>query len=176
MNKVTKIILSLTLIFTLAFSLVACSAKNENKNGASTEAQSAEAASTSEAEAGNDGRNYVMNFVGNYDNGGCYIFVEAEGADGAKFTVTWPLTDFESETYTFSGTFEPDTLTVHYSNSTKIVNKLDAEGNVTGEKTEYTDGSGKIIFHEDGTLEWQDENEAERLVDNATFTYFNPNE
>ena len=112
-----------------------------------------------------------MNFIGNYENGLAKIFVEAEGDDGAKFTVDLGLTDDEAEQYTFSGTIDPDTLKVTYSNSTKKFLTLDANGNVIDEKVEYTDGDGVVIFHEDGTVEWQDENEATRIEGNTVFTY-----
>lgn len=121
-----------------------------------------------------DGQNPIMNFIGSYDNGGIYITVEPDGDSGALFTVDWGLTDDEAEQYTFSGTLDPDTLKVTYSNCEKKILTLDANGEVTDEKVEYSDGSGIVIFREgDGnlSLEWQDEKEGERLIGSNVFDY-----
>ncbi|MBQ9228707.1 MAG: hypothetical protein IJ168_07750 [Eubacterium sp.] len=170
MKKVSKIMISILLAVAIVMSFAACAS---NSNEAAEETTPVSTAETSEeaVDEGNDGQNPVMNFIGNYENGLAKILVEAEGNDGAKFTVDLGLTDDEAEQYTFSGTIDPDTLKVTYSNSTKKILTLDANGNVTDEKVEYTDGDGVVIFHEDGTLEWQDENEAERIVDSNVFTY-----
>ena len=173
MKKLSKIILALSLVCAMVLSFAACS--NEKKDDASTTSPaettapvSTDAAAPSDEE---DGQNPIMNYVGRYDNGGCHILVEADGDNGAKISIEWPMTDDEKETYTMSGDFDFDTFTVHYDNSTKTVYTLDAEGNVTDEEIKYTDGSGKIVFHDDGTLDWLDENEAERIIDSQTFTY-----
>lgn len=170
MKKISRIVLVLTLVAAMIMMFTACKSNTDNNKGDSSSVTDAVVSQASENNEEN-GQNPVMNFVGKYDNGGCYITVEAVGNNEAKFTVDFPLTDDEAESYTFSGEFEEDTLSVHYSNSTKKVLTLAADGSVTDEKTEYTDGSGKILFHEDGTLDWQDENEAERLIDNTTFSF-----
>ncbi len=171
MKKPIKIILALALVAVLALSFTACSGSSDETT---TTAPTTEAVSDTAQNDGEDGQNPVMNFIGNYDNGGTTILVEADAKDGAVFTVDEPMTDDEKYTYTFSGTLDLDTLKVTYSNSTKKVIKLDSQGNVTGEKTAYTDGAGVVIFHDDGTLEWQDENEAERFVGSNVFNYVLP--
>lgn len=170
MKNIIKTVIAVLLAVALTVTLYACAAnKSAEEAPSATEAVSEAIAQTEEAEE--DGQNPVMNYIGKYDNGGCTILVEADGMNGAKFTVDFPMTDDEAESYTFSGEWEEDTLKVHYNNSTKKVLKLAADGTVTEEKTEYTDGSGEVVFHEDGTLEWKDENEAERFIDNYTFSY-----
>ncbi|MBR1531646.1 MAG: hypothetical protein IJ643_06280 [Eubacterium sp.] len=170
MKNISKTILALMLAVAIVMSFAACSS-NSGDNAEETTPVSTAETSEEAVDEGNDGQNPVMNFIGNYENGLAKILVEAEGTDGAKFTVDLGLTDDEAEQYTFSGTIDPDTLKVTYSNSTKKILTLDANRNVTGETVEYTDGDGVIIFHEDGTLEWQDENEATRVEGNTVFTY-----
>ena len=170
MKNISKTILALMLAVAIVMSFAACSSSNGEDADETTPVSTAEA-SEEAVDEGSDGQNPVMNFIGNYENGLAKVLVEAEGNDGAKFTVDLGLTDDEAEQYTFSGTIDTDTLKVTYSNSTKKVLTLDANGNVTDEKVEYTDGAGVVIFHEDGTLEWQDENEAERIVGSNVFTY-----
>ncbi|MBR2133822.1 MAG: hypothetical protein IJ851_03840 [Eubacterium sp.] len=168
MNKHSKIIVSLMLALAMLMAFSACSSiSSENE-------ETTEEIVTEAAQSEDSGQNPVMNFIGKYDNGGCVITVAADGADYATFTVDWGLTDDEKETYIFSGKFDSDTLTVNYNNSTKNILTLAADGTVTEEKTAYSNGSGKIIFHEDGTLEWLDEKEGERLVDNTVFTFVKP--
>ncbi len=169
MKGLIKVFISVILTSVIALTFVACS----NSTGETTTVAPTEAASNMADTGEEDGQNPVMNFIGKYDNGGTYILVEAEGENGVKFTVEEPMTDTEKYTYTFNGTLDTDTLRVTYSNSTKTVQTLDANGNVTEEKTEYADGAGMVIFHEDDTLEWRDENEAERMTDNYIFTFMN---
>lgn len=166
MKKLIAILLALVMILTLS----ACSSGTRSE----TVTASPEASTNTVEGTDEDWQNPVMNFIGNYDNGGTVILVEAEGADGAKFTVEEPLTDTEKNTFTFSGSIDLDTLRVTYSNSTKTVQALDTQGVIVDERVEYTDGAGMIIFHEDGTLEWQDENEAERFVGSNIFSYVLP--
>ena len=170
MKNISKIMLALMLAVAIVMSFAACSS-NSSENAEETTPVSAADTSEDAVDEGDDGQNPVMNFIGNYENGLAKIFVEAEGDDGAKFTVDLGLTDDEAEQYTFSGTIDPDTLKVTYSNSTKKFLMFDANGNVIDEKVEYTDGDGVVIFHEDGTVEWQDENEATRIEGNTVFTY-----
>ncbi len=171
MKKTSKIILALTLIAAIIVVFAACKASTDNNNEGTSSATGTVVTQASEENEG--GQNPIMNFVGKYDNGGCFITVEAVGSNEAMFTVDIPLTDDEAERYTFSGEFEEDTLSVHYSNSTKKVLTLAADGSVTDEKIEYTDGSGKILFHEDGTLDWQDEKEGERFAGSTSFSLAN---
>lgn len=170
MKNISKTILVLMLAVAIVMSFVACSSNSADNAEETTPVSSAEA-SEEALDEDSDGQNPVMNFIGNYESGLAKILVEAEGNDGAKFTVDLGLTDDEAEQYTFSGTIDADTLKVTYSNSTKKILTLDANGNVTNEKVEYTDGAGVVIFHEDGTLEWQDENEATRIEGSNVFTF-----
>ncbi len=169
MKRSILILLSLVISAVMLLSFAACTGKSDKAPETTAASSPVSTQTTDDGEEG--GQNPIMNYIGRYSNGDAEILVEAEGEDGAKFTVDRGLTDDEAEQYTFSGTLDIDTLKVTYSDSTKKVLTLDAKGNVTDENVKYTDGSGTIIFHEDGTLEWQDENEAEILVENNTFKF-----
>ena len=164
MKKPGRIILTLVIISALAISFSACSKTAENtqsKPAKTTE----EYVDSEEFEPDNP----VVKYVGKYDNGEYYITVEAMDDNEAKFTVDRPMTERTSEGFVFSGTFDKETLSVNYSDSTKSLFDYDTDGTVSDEEIEYKNGSGKIIFHDDSTLEWIDENEAENLSGNTIF-------
>ena len=78
--------------------------------------RSAEAENNTEESVEEDGQNPVMNFIGFYRADRASILVEAEGKDGAKFTVTWGSSYNERSEWIMSGRFDTDTLTVAYDN------------------------------------------------------------
>ena len=169
--KKTVLTLVLTLAIVLSFS--ACSSNSDNKETKPAVESASTEAVTQAAAGAEDGQNPVMNYVGKYYNGGAYVLVEADGNSGAKFTVTWGMTDDESEEYTFSGEFDDETQSVKYANCTKKVKTLDAEGKVTNEKVDYTDGTGTVTFKDD-KLTWNDNKEGYRMKDKETFDYVYP--
>ena len=81
MKKPIKIILALALVAVLALSFTACSGSSDETT---TTAPTTEAVSDTAQNDGEDGQNPVMNFIGNYDNGGTTILVEADAKDGAE--------------------------------------------------------------------------------------------
>lgn len=118
-----------------------------------------------------DGQNPVMNFVGNYAEGRCNIFVEAVNKTDAKFTVTWGSSAAEHEEWVMSGTMDADTLTVPYSNCVKTTIVFKEDGTQESATVRYENGTGKFVFTNDLKLTWQDDQEdaAKDLV----FTYAN---
>lgn len=70
-----------------------------------------------------------------------------------------------------TGAFDPNSLTLTYSNCVKTSYTGDQNGGTANETTDYTDGSGSITFH-DGTgisLTWDDQKE--HVADGMTFNY-----
>ena len=104
-----------------------------------------------------DGQNPAMNFVGNYSSGRASAMVEADGMTDARITIRWGSSAWESATWVMSGRFDPDLLTVNYVNCAETVTTVDDDGNVTSEVTEFEDGTGRVVFSEDGTFLWQDD-------------------
>ena len=123
-----------------------------------------------ETAGGEDGQNPIMNFVGDYSADRCSITIGAQGQTGATISVTWGQSASESYAYTMTGDFDADTLRINYSDCEKKFVTYDENGDVAQETVEFTDGEGRIQFFEDGTLRWEDENEADRL-EGMTFTF-----
>ncbi len=111
-----------------------------------------------------DGQNPVMNFVGNYQCGRARALVECWGSDGARITVEWSDSAWELARWEFSGPLNTDTLTVEYSDGTKTVVTLGDDGGVVSEEPVYENGTGTVVFNEDGTFTWH-EDQSERAED-----------
>lgn len=146
MKKTLKIMIAFLAVAAIVLAFAACGKKTEP-----------------EPEV-NDGQNPVMNFIGVYAADRCTITVAADGENDAKITASWGQSATETYEYTMSGLFDIDTLRVNYSNGEKKYVVYDENGEVAQETVEYTDGVGRVVFHEDGTLEWQDEQEADKLI------------
>ena len=101
-----------------------------------------------------DGQNPVMNFVGIYNAGDSIeALVEADGANGARITVTYAGSPWFRNQTVMSGAFDAETLTVVFSNATLTEYTYNSQGDVAEETVSYSDGKGRAIFHpEDNTL------------------------
>ena len=107
-----------------------------------------------EAAGPQDGQNPVMNFVGIYSTEySTEALVEADGAEGAKITVTWAGSPWFHNQTVMSGPFNPETLTMTFTNATLTEYTYASDATVTEEKTSYTDGKGHAVFNPaDNTL------------------------
>ena len=86
--------------------------------------------------------------------------VEPSGANEASITITWASSAAEASEWTINGTFDPDTLTVNYSNAVKTNLVYREDGSVKTEDVEYSDGSGRIVFRDDTlSCTWENDNE-----------------
>ena len=117
-----------------------------------------------------DGQNPVMNFIGPYSADRCTVTVAANGMEGAAVSVSWGQSASETVEYSMTGSFDVDTLEITYSDCEKKLVTYDENGDVVSEKVEFTDGAGVIRFNDDGTLTWQDENDAE-MLEGMVFTF-----
>ena len=107
-----------------------------------------------EAAGSQDGQNPVMNFVGIYSTEySTEALVEADGAEGAKITVTWAGSPWFHNQTVMSGPFDPETLTMTFTNATLTEYTYASDATITEEKTSYTDGKGHAVFNPaDNTL------------------------
>ena len=112
------------------------------------------AEASSEAVVAEDGQNPVMNFVGIYSTEySTEALVEADGAEGAKITVTWAGSPWFHNQTVMSGPFDPETLTMTFTNATLTEYTYASDATITEEKTSYTDGKGHAVFNPaDNTL------------------------
>ena len=130
-------------VLALAFSLAGCGSEP-----AETAAPAAEPQATEEVlPAADDGQNPVMNFVGVYHlEDSVEALVEAEGKENAKITVTAAFSPWFHTQTVMSGRFDPDTLTMTFTNAVLTEYTYASDGSVADEKPSYTDGAGKAVF------------------------------
>ena len=147
-----KKMFSMLLVLAMLFSLAACAAKSEPAG--------------SEPAAAEDGQNPLMNFVGNYACDRASILVEADGADGAKLSVNWGSSAWEHSEWTMSGKFDPDTLTIEYSDCVRKDVAFAEDGSVASETVVYENGMGTVHFENDN-LYWKDDEE--HMADDMVF-------
>lgn len=127
------------------------------------DAEEADAASDS-AEPAEEVSHDFADYTGIYGAGRCSIEIGGD-KDNATISVTWGSSAAEASVWTMSGSFDPDTLRINYSDSVKANRVYDENGEVASETVEYENGVGRIQFFGDGTLAWQDEQEADQLID-----------
>ena len=112
-----------------------------------------------------DGQNPVMNFIGEYASDRASAIVEAEGKENAKITIEWGSSAWELARWTMSGKLDTDSLTVEYSDCVLQTLTYADGGELVSEVTEYENGTGCIVFNDDGTFTWKgDQSEQEDLV------------
>ena len=119
-----------------------------------------------------DGQNPIMNYIGPYNCDRATILIEANGMEGAKATINWGSSAWEHSEWTLTGSFDMDTLTITYEDCVRKDLVFDEDGNLTSETEVYTDGTGTIVFADDGTLTWNDEKEHQ--ADGMTFIFTPP--
>lgn len=136
-----------------------------------TQAVTGGTASAAEEYAEEDGQNPIMNFIGIYGCGRATMKVEADGMDGARISVTWAGSAFESGEWTMSGKFDMDTLTVEYADCVKKDVVYKDEGVIESETVEYENGTGSITFREGNPLAliWKDDQE--HIADDSVFEW-----
>lgn len=147
-----KAFLAFALSLALMVSLAACGSAGPSE----TEAPSAEpqVTETVQAPPEDGGQNPVMNFVGVYSSEySTEALVEADGADGAKITVTYAGSPWFHTQTVMSGRFDSETLTMDFTNSTLTEYTYASDGSVDEETVSYTDGTGRVTFNPtDNTL------------------------
>ena len=74
--------------------------------------------------------------------------------NGYDVWIRWPNSTEEVYNWNFSGTFD-DNGVMQYTDCEKTIITFDENGSDTS-KTEYTDGTGKLLYH-DNALTWQDD-------------------
>ena len=142
---------SLSLIVIMLLALCACG----NEGDAGNPAASADDAAIVEADA--DGQNPVMNFIGDYQCDRAHALVECVDKDSALITIDWGGSAWELARWVIVGPLDLDTLTIEYSGCTKSILTYNDEGELVSEEVEYDDGTGTIIFNDDGTFTWHED-------------------
>lgn len=109
-----------------------------------------------------DWQNPVMNFVGAYECGRMSAKVDCFESEEAWITIENHDSDDETIQWDIVGRLDLETLTIEYTGCTKSVITYDADGDVASQEPEYEDGTGTIVFGDDGTFTWhEDQSESE---------------
>ncbi len=146
---------------------------SSKKTSASSKTTSSKKSSSS-SKASSDGQNPVMNFIGTYSADRAAISISAKGKDSADIIVKWAGSANSYSAWGMSGKFDSDSLTIEYSDCQKTDIELDSAGLIVTEDRQYTNGTGRIIFNEDGSLTWDDDEEA--IADGMLFMFTNNSE
>ena len=104
-----------------------------------------------------DGQNPVMNFIGEYQCDRAHALVECSGSEDALITIEWGSSAWETACWIIEGTLDTDTLTIEYSGCVKSILTYEDGGELASEEVEYEDGTGTIVFNEDGTFTWHED-------------------
>lgn len=109
------------------------------------------------------GQNPLMNFVGPYACDRASMLVECSGKSDAKITITWGSSASENSEWVITGAFDTDTLTVDYTDAVKTNYVYNSDGSVKSQDVEYSDGSGRVVFHDGDSLSctWDNYSEPE---------------
>ena len=104
-----------------------------------------------------DWQNPVMNFVGEYQCDRAHAVVECSGYEDAWITIDWAGSAAEYAHWDISGRLDPETLTIEYFGCAKSHLTYDENGEIVSQEQEYGDGTGTIVFKEDGTFTWHED-------------------
>ena len=118
-------------------------------------------------EAEKTGGNPAEEFLGSYGVGRANMDVEAGDGNRVKITVTWGSSAWEKAQWVMSGEFNPETLTVEYTDCVKTELRFNEQDELDETTVIYEKGTGRIRFSaEDHSVTWEDdqENAAEDLV------------
>ena len=110
-----------------------------------------------EAEPEEDGQNPVMNFIGEYQCDRAHAVVECEGTDSARIKIHWGSSAWDAAEWVIVGKLDLDTLTISYTGASKTIVTYDWDDEIESEEKVYEDGTGTIVFHDDGTFTWHED-------------------
>ena len=98
----------------------------------------------------------TVDYSGEYveTNAGRGTITVTKKDDGYDVWIRWPNSAEEVYNWNFSGTFD-DNGVMQYTGCEKTIITFDENGNDTS-KTEYTDGTGKLVY-KDNAMTWQDD-------------------
>jgi len=104
-----------------------------------------------------DWQNPVMNFVGEYQCDRAHATVECLGYDEAFITIDWGGSAWETARWVISGPLDTETLTISYEGAGKTILTYGEDGEVASQEDVYGDGTGTIVFNDDRTFTWHED-------------------
>ena len=137
-------------------------AKNKNKKKSAAVKpikKDTDTSSDKDNSSDEDNQNPIMNYVGPYACDRASMNVRTKNKDEAEVTIQWSSSASAYASWSLSGTINKDTMTVEYDNCKKTAVEVNEYGLTVSENTEYENGKGRIIFNEDSTITWEDDQE-----------------
>ncbi len=104
-----------------------------------------------------DWQNPVMNYIGEYQSGRAHALVECSGREDARITIDWAGSARDAAHWDITGRPDPDMRTIHYSGCKKSILVYGSSGEVVSRESEYDDGTGTVVFNDDGTFTWHED-------------------
>ncbi|MBR5094039.1 MAG: hypothetical protein IK095_02995 [Oscillospiraceae bacterium] len=121
-----------------------------------------------------DWQDPVMSFAGEYQCDRAHATVQSAGAEEAWITIRWGSSAWEHTQWDIFGKLDTETLSIAYTGCTKSNIVYDEDGEVKSQETVYEGGTGTIVFHDDGTFTWY-EDQSENTA-GMVFTLLGTNE
>lgn len=113
----------------------------------------------SSGEATDEGQNPLMNCVGEYQSGRAHAVLEAFGVDGFTLTIEWGDSAMSLAKWEIESFVDEETMTSSYICEKTYVT-YNENGEVESEEVLSADDTGTIVFNEDGTFTWHDDQSA----------------
>ena len=104
-----------------------------------------------------DWQNPADSYRGEYQCDRAHATVESYYPDSASIVIEWGGSASETAQWDILGKLDPETKTIEYSDSVKQIFVYDENGDVKSEEIEYDNGTGTIVFGDDGTFTWHDD-------------------
>ncbi|MBQ3287195.1 MAG: hypothetical protein IJH45_04505 [Firmicutes bacterium] len=104
-----------------------------------------------------DHKNPLIDFIGDYQCDRAHAYVESIGADSVRITIDWGVSAWEVANWVITGPLDAATMTVDYSGCSKTVFTYNDGGQLVSEEVVYEDGSGTVVFNDDGTFTWHED-------------------
>ncbi len=101
--------------------------------------------------------NPITDYVGNYQCDRANAKVETFGVSDTWITIEWGSSASETARWYIVGSFDPETKTINYTGASKANVTYDESGEITEEESVYDDGTGTVVFNDDGTFTWHED-------------------
>ena len=83
--------------------------------------------------------------------------VECGEGSSAIIHIHWSGSAWEYAQWVIVGELDTETLTIRYTDCIKTIVTMNDQGLIDTEETVYEDGTGTIVFNEDGTFTWHED-------------------
>ena len=104
-----------------------------------------------------DWQNPVIKYAGKYQCDRARADIQCAGFEDAWITIQWGSSAWELTQWDIFGTLAADTMTIAYSGCTMSDLVYDDNGELKSQETVYEGGTGTVVFNDDGTFTWHED-------------------